>query len=102
MLHSLPAPTIDLSHIKRPRLLVRAARFGLEGYSRKRDLKRVLRCADLPRPGAALPLLLAEEEILDHARRDGEATYSAARHVEILIAVMAEARLLPRPVLSAI
>ncbi|WP_038078698.1 DUF6477 family protein [Thioclava pacifica] len=102
MLHALPAPTVDLSHVTRPRLLVRAARFGLEGYSRKRDLKRVLRCAELPRPGTALPMLMAEEEILDQARRDGEATYNVARHIEILIAMMAEARLLPRPILSAI
>lgn len=93
-----PEPAPDLSKLTRPRLLVRAARFGLQDYNRKRDLKRVMRVNETPRPGMALSLLMAEEDALDHARRTGEATYSVARHIEILIAMMAEARLLPRPV----
>ncbi|KFE34960.1 DUF6477 family protein [Thioclava atlantica] len=93
-------PCPDLSGLTRPRLLVRAARFGLRDYNRRRDLKRLMRLADPPHPEAALRQLMAEEDALEQARRAGEATYSFARHIELLIAVMAEARLLPRPALS--
>ncbi|OOY06807.1 hypothetical protein BMI87_00805 [Thioclava sp. F28-4] len=83
--------------MRRPRLLIRAVRHGLNDYSRKRDLKRVMRMSELPRPGTALRALMAEEAALDHARRAGEATYSVARHIELLIALLAEARLAPQP-----
>ncbi|OOY33702.1 hypothetical protein BMI88_06125 [Thioclava sp. F36-6] len=86
-----------MAKLRRPRLLIRAARHGLSDYSRKRDLKRVLRMSELPRPGTALRALMAEEAALDQARRAGEATYSVARHIELLIALLAEARLAPQP-----
>jgi hypothetical protein len=40
--------------------------------------------------------LLNEEERLEATRRAGEASYSASRHIEVLIALMNEVRLLPR------
>ncbi|WP_348638967.1 DUF6477 family protein [Thioclava sp. DLFJ4-1] len=92
-----PDPVTAVAKLRRPRLLIRAARHGLSDYSRKRDLKRVMRMSELPRPGAALRALIAEEAALDQARRAGEATYSVARHIELLIALLAEARLAPQP-----
>ncbi|WP_332836469.1 DUF6477 family protein [Thioclava electrotropha] len=92
-----PDPVTAVAKLRRPRLLIRAARHGLSDYSRKRDLKRVMRMSELPRPGAALRALMAEEAALDHARRAGEATYSVARHIELLIALLAEARLARQP-----
>lgn len=78
--------------LRRPRLLVRAARCGQEVYQRERDLKRIID----PRLGAGsdatLTALLAIEAHLDHDRCEGAASYSFARHVEVLIALMAEAR----------
>ena len=71
----------------------RAARCGLADYRRDRDLKRILR---LPRAAAsarALETLLAEEERLETIRTSGEATYSLQRHVAVLTALLAEARL---------
>ena len=85
-----------VSELRRPELLVRAARAGLIDYNRKRDLKRLMRTAEAPAPDRAVAALLAEEERLDDIRRKGDATYSFARHIEVLIAMMAEARLLPR------
>lgn len=85
-----------VSQLKRPRLLVRAARFGLADYSRNRDLKRILASAALPGPEAALAGLLAEESRLEASRRAGAADYCVMRHIDILIAVMAEAQILPR------
>ena len=81
-----------LAEIRRPRLLIRAARCGQEGYQRSRDLKRIVD----PRLGAGseatLRALLAIEARLDHERCEGVVGYSFARHVEVLIALMAESR----------
>lgn len=85
-----------LSHLRRPRLLITAARFGLAEYDRARDLRRILRDAKPPAPAAAIARLIEEEAGLDETRRAGEATYSVARHVDVLIALMGEMRLLPR------
>jgi hypothetical protein len=82
--------------LRRPRLLVRAARAGLADYNRARDLGRVMRAAGAPAPDRALRVLLAEEERVEAIRQAGDASYSFARHIELLIAMMAEARLLPR------
>jgi hypothetical protein len=84
-----------LSQLRRPRLLVRAARHGLQDYRRDRDLARLIRSDAGVHPAAALEKLFETEEILEATRRAGDANYSIARHIEVLIAMMAEARLLP-------
>jgi hypothetical protein len=84
-----------VSAIRRPRLLIRAARFGQIDYNRKRDLARLMRQSDIPAPEQALAKLLEEESLLEQARRAGAAHYSFLRHIDILIAMMAELRLLP-------
>lgn len=81
--------------LRRPRLLIRAARAGLADYNRPRDLKRLMRIAEAPAPGRALRALLAEEERIEATRRAGEAGYSFLRHIEVLIAMMAEIRHAP-------
>ena len=82
--------------LRRPRLLIRAARAGVADYRRGRDLGRVMRTANAPAPDRALALLLAEEERMESTRRAGDASYSFLRHIELLIAMMGEARLLPK------
>jgi hypothetical protein len=84
-----------LNAIRRPTILVRAARAGVVDYRRDRDLKRILR---QPRPAApqqAIGSLLAEESRLEAIRAAGEATYSIQRHVAVLTALLAETRLVP-------
>jgi len=83
-----------LKNLHRPRLLIRAARFGVPEYSRKRDLRRLIKSTIPPTPGRAIVKLIGEERLLEDKRKSGDATYSIARHVSILIALMAEARLL--------
>ncbi len=83
-----------LTGLRRPKLLIRAARFGLENYDRERDLRRLMQLPATPAPAQAVPRLLDEEDRLNHARKSGGAAYSPARHVEVLIALMAEARAL--------
>ncbi|ATG47008.1 hypothetical protein CEW89_05140 [Celeribacter ethanolicus] len=88
--------TTLLAALRRPRLLIRAARFGLEHYNRNHDLKRVMRSATAPSPARALTALIEEEARMEDIRRSGDATYNVTRHVEVLIALMGEARLLPQ------
>lgn len=80
-----------LAQMRRPRLLIRAARFGVADYRRDRDLRRLIgRSAP---PEDALRLLIRAEHQMEENRRRGEATYSIAQHIEVLIALVAEARL---------
>lgn len=88
-----------LSDPRRPQLLIRAARLGLSDYRRDRDLKRLLN-GQQPSPDRSVPRLLSEEEMLEENRQRGDAGYSVMRHIEVMIALMAEVRLLPRVVVS--
>ncbi len=85
-----------LSDLRRPALLLRAARFGLSDYQRDRDLKRLLRQAAAGGPEKTLPRLIHEENLLEETRKAGDASYSLTRHIELLIALLAELNLLPK------
>lgn len=76
----------------RPALLIRAARIGQASYDRQRDLGRILRTGRLPAPGAAAMALMEREAELEERRREGSAAYTYGTHVEVLAALMAEAR----------
>ncbi|WP_039018061.1 DUF6477 family protein [Halocynthiibacter namhaensis] len=83
-----------LNTLRRPRLLIRAARFGLTSYSRERDLLRLVNDEKLPGPGRAVTQLMNVEGDMEERRKTGDASYSIARHVELLIALMAEIQIL--------
>ncbi|WP_103256340.1 DUF6477 family protein [Tabrizicola aquatica] len=85
---------VMLSNLRRPRLLMHAARFGLGDYRRERDLRRLVQSATSPE--VTLPQLIAVEERLEATRVAGDASYSVARHIDVLIALLAEAQLLRR------
>jgi uncharacterized Fe-S cluster-containing radical SAM superfamily protein len=85
-----------LAELRRPQLLIRAARYGLADYRRDRDLRRLL--DSQPSPDRAVRRLLSEEESLEAIRLSGAASYSVTRHIEVVIALMSEVRLLPRVV----
>ena len=83
-----------ISRLHRPALLVRAARFGLDHYRRDPALRRLLKTDRVPRPAAAVMALLGREAAINARRLSGKNDYSIARHVNLLIAINAEARLL--------
>lgn len=83
------------SSIRRPRLLIRAAKMGLDVYRGERDLNRIL--GHKLTGVRAVAELLDQEQALETRRVTGDVTYSIARHVEILIALMAECRWLLTP-----
>jgi len=88
----------DLLHVfnklRRPRILIRAARIGAQDYRRDRDIKRLLHINRVPAPGAGMTYLLAIEQELETIRIAGFATYSISKHVEILAALVIEVQFL--------
>ncbi|MBN9886505.1 DUF6477 family protein [Salipiger abyssi] len=78
--------------LRRPRLLVRAARIGADEYRREPHLGRILGVAPPARHAPAILKLMEIEAVLDERRRASDGGYSAARHVEVLAAMMGEAR----------
>lgn len=83
-----------LATLKRPTLLARAARFGADDYRREIHLKRLLQCHSMPRPADAIMRLLDLEAEINTLREAKSGNYAAARHVDILIAIAGEARLM--------
>ena len=83
-----------LHALHRPRLLMRAARIGAEDYRRSVHLPRLLGYGVLPRHGEALIKLMDIEAALESERSEANAGYSLMRHVDVLIAIVAEARVL--------
>lgn len=83
-----------LNGLRRPRLLIRAARHGAQDYNRDRHLQRILGYGRVPRHGAALMRLIEVESVVNDQRVAGDAAYSLTRHLDLLIALMAEARLM--------
>jgi len=84
----------QISRLKRPTLLVRTARHGLEDYNRVVHLRRLLKTETLPGPGQAIVKLMEHEAVTNTQRTEKRAEYSVARHVELLVALMCEARIL--------
>lgn len=84
----------QISRLKRPTLLVRTARHGIEDYNRVVHLRRILKSETLPGPAKAILKLMELEAISDRQRLEKRAEYSVAQHVEILVALMCEAKIL--------
>jgi len=82
-----------ITTLRRPRLLVRAAKIGSNDYDRDRHLHRILGYGTLPGPGAALMRLMDIEREVDALRREDDTAYSLVRHLDLLIALMGEAQL---------
>ncbi|MDF3413680.1 hypothetical protein HKX54_04360 [Sulfitobacter sp. M57] len=85
-----------LNTLHRPRLMMRAARIGAEEYRRSAHLPRLLGYGTLPRHGAVLLKLMDIEATLEEQRIGSDGSYSLIRHLDVLIAMVAEARVLQR------
>jgi hypothetical protein len=91
-----------IATLKRPPMLARAARFGVDDYRRSVHLRRILETDSLPKHGAALMQLLDREAALDAQRQERSGHYRPAHHVEMLIAILGEARLMRATALHAV
>lgn len=74
---------------RRPRLLMDAARHGVADYRRGRDLPRLLGAEQTTGPSVMTHLAKLEAD-METARINGDPRWSCLRHVELLIAVLAE------------
>ncbi|WP_299686824.1 DUF6477 family protein [uncultured Tateyamaria sp.] len=83
-----------LQSLHRPRLLMRAARIGAEDYRRGAHLPRLLGYGNLPRHTQALLRLMEIEAELNAQRIEDESAYNLLRHIDILIAIVGEARIM--------
>jgi hypothetical protein len=79
--------------ISRPKLLAHAAKSGADIYRQERDLGRLLpRLLSQTAAGRIVEGLRAAEAACEDDRKAGAATYSLARHVGLLAALVAETR----------
>jgi hypothetical protein len=83
-----------LARLQRPKILINAARFGLDDYTRGTHLSRISKNDPAPKPGPAIMQLLEIEYGLNEERLQKRSTYFVARHVDVMIALMAEAQAL--------
>lgn len=81
----------QVAQLRRPTLLIKAARFGIDDYNREPHLRRVLKGTVPLRPGPALILLLDVEKRMNDDRTSQASAYTIADHIDVLIAIMAEA-----------
>lgn len=72
--------------IRRPKILVDAARMCAKGYRRETMLPSLLGAS----PERVVALLSEREEGMEDERRARLATYSAQTHVEVLSALLSE------------
>lgn len=79
-----------LSYMKRPSLLVTAARAGVMTYNRERSLRRILKTTGTPALLKGLTMLLDEEQIQNDLRRTGSGLYDVSHHIELMIALIAD------------
>lgn len=89
----IPFPgSVQDGTLRRPALLIRAAKLGQSGWKRERDLRKLLKCDQVPPVGAAMRQLRAHEAAMNAARKAGAAEYDMHRHVTMMIAILAELR----------
>jgi hypothetical protein len=87
------SPLNHVESLRRPSLLVSAAKSGAEHYCRKTALRRTLGGGRKSDPRQNLADLVALELNENEKRISHAADYSVRQHVEVLIAVIGEAQL---------
>ena len=93
--------TTDLSSLRRPKLLIRAARAGMLEYRRSRDLKRITGVPANVQASRIVDTLLREENRMEEERRSGDAAYSIQKHISVMTALLAESQSQPRLKMAA-
>ena len=91
-----------LHKLRRPKMLMRAAQIGVAEYKRVAHLPRLLGYGRMPKQSEAILKLIEIEKNLKALREAGESANNLLRHVDVMIAIVGEARDLrasqPKPV----
>ena len=89
--------TQRLHGLKRPKILVQAARHDANDYQRKTHLPQLF-CWRIPNSaGTLFDILFEKEAELNKMRRLNNAAYQVQDHIAILTALIAEAPNIPSP-----
>ncbi len=78
----------EIVNIRRPKILMQAARMCAKGYRRETMLPRLLGAS----AARVVEVLRVQEEGLEGERQARMCTYSAQAHVEVLSALLAESK----------
>ena len=89
--------TQRLHGLKRPKILVQAARHGANDYQRKTHLPQLFGWRIPNSAGTLFDILFEKEAELNKMRRLNNAAYQVQDHIAILTALLAEARNIPSP-----
>lgn len=81
-----------ISHLMRPKTLIKACRFALSDYNRNRDLPVLLRSQSLSNAQVIIDKLIALEGKLENARLTCKSNYSISRHIQVLTALIYEVK----------
>ena len=91
-----------LHKLRRPKMLMRAAQIGVAEYKRVAHLPRLLGYGRMPKQSEAILKLIEIEKNLKALRKAGEFADNLLRHIDVMIAIVGEARDLrasqPKPV----
>ena len=89
-------PTQIFQKILRPKILMQAAKIGLQTYRRETDLKKILGSRDTSGQNQIISQLSDREIELEEARKNGNAAYDMNKHIQIMTALLQELYLLPK------
>ncbi len=91
-----------LHKLRRPKMLMRAAQIGVAEYKRVAHLLRLLGYGRMPKQSEAILKLIEIEKNLKELRKARESADNLLRHIDVMIAIVGEARDLrasqPKPV----
>ena len=82
--------TVHLHSLKRPKILINAAKLGLETYNRVTCLGSFLTLSTNQPPAQILQSLIDKEGRLNQMRLQQHVQYNIALHVTVLTALIAE------------
>ncbi len=82
--------------ILRPKILMQAAKIGLQSYRREIDLKKILGARTLSDCNDNISQFSDREIELEEARKSGNAAYDMNKHIQIMTALLQELYLLPK------
>lgn len=79
----------QLNTLHRPKLLIRAARVGMQEFQRDCDLRMIKGVTESMSTKQLFDTLMQNEHLLNEERIMNDAAYSVRKHIRILTALMA-------------
>ena len=84
--------TTPLAGMRRPKILIESARIAVKNYKRESALNRLFKTKRPDTKAALVSALKQREQDIENLRKLGDGTYLAQAHVQVMTALIAEAR----------